>query len=86
MAESKLLNGQVAYISVIILVVVFTIALLGRIIGAQRGPLSTIPGPRLASFTRLWIVKTLASGRSAEIFVDVNKRYGDSVLAKSKPY
>ena len=47
----------------------------------QRATLSPIPGPNWASWTRLWLVKTLASGRSADIFVDVNKRYGREILA-----
>lgn len=42
----------------------------------QRATLSTIPGPKWASWTRFWIVKTLASGDSAERFVQVNERYG----------
>ncbi|KAL0257598.1 hypothetical protein SLS55_008412 [Diplodia seriata] len=29
-----------------------------------------------AAYTRLWLCKTLASGNSAQIFVDVNKKYG----------
>ncbi len=42
----------------------------------QRKTLSSVPGPYWASWTRLWIVKTLASGNAAERFVEVNKRYG----------
>ena len=49
----------------------------------QRATLSPIPGPKWASWTRLWLVKTLASGRSADIFVDVNKRYGRTTLAQT---
>ena len=32
----------------------------------------------VARYSRLWLVKTLASGNSARKFVDVNKQYGDS--------
>lgn len=64
------------YIIFILLAIIFKFIFVVRILYTQRNTLSTVPGPKLASFTRLWIVKTLASGRSAQIFVDVNKRYG----------
>ncbi|EXJ89425.1 hypothetical protein A1O3_02492 [Capronia epimyces CBS 606.96] len=38
--------------------------------------LSSIPGPWWAAYTRLWLCKTIASGDSAKIFTDINKRYG----------
>ncbi|KKY13342.1 putative pisatin demethylase [Diplodia seriata] len=38
--------------------------------------LSVFKGPSWAAYTRLWLCKTLASGNSAQIFVDVNKKYG----------
>uniref|UniRef100_A0A093VCR3 Pisatin demethylase n=1 Tax=Talaromyces marneffei PM1 TaxID=1077442 RepID=A0A093VCR3_TALMA len=38
--------------------------------------LSTIPGPWWASYTRLWLCKTIAAGDSAQVFVNVNKKYG----------
>ena len=41
--------------------------------------LSHVPGPRWASWTRLWIVKVLASGDSAQKFVEVNQLYGPLV-------
>jgi hypothetical protein len=33
-------------------------------------------GPWWSRYTRLWICKALASGNSAQIFVDINKKYG----------
>lgn len=42
----------------------------------QRATLSPIPGPKWAFWTRLWLVKTLASRGTANIFADVNKPYG----------
>jgi hypothetical protein len=45
----------------------------------QRKSLSTVPGPRWAAWTRFWIVKTLASGKSAQKFVEVNQRYGEAL-------
>ncbi|QSZ32988.1 hypothetical protein DSL72_002572 [Monilinia vaccinii-corymbosi] len=47
-----------------------------RILRRQLFPLDSIPGPKLAAWTRFWIVKTLASGDSAEKFVKVNDQYG----------
>ena len=38
--------------------------------------LSTIPGPRFAAFTRLWLCKVIASGDSAKTFVDINNEFG----------
>ena len=38
--------------------------------------LSSVPGPRWASWSRLWIVRAIASKRSAEVFVEVNQLYG----------
>ncbi|SMY20399.1 unnamed protein product [Zymoseptoria tritici ST99CH_1A5] len=33
-------------------------------------------GPGIAAYTRLWICRTIASGNSAKIMVDINKQYG----------
>ncbi|KAF2147000.1 uncharacterized protein K452DRAFT_314252 [Aplosporella prunicola CBS 121167] len=38
--------------------------------------LNDFPGPRWAAYTRLWLCKVLASGNSAQTFVDVNAKYG----------
>jgi hypothetical protein len=38
--------------------------------------LQQFKGPWLSAYTRLWLCKTLASGNSAQIFVDINKNYG----------
>lgn len=38
--------------------------------------LSEYPGPWWAAYTRLWLCKTIASGDSAKIFVDVNQKFG----------
>lgn len=40
-------------------------------------------GPWWAAYTRLWLSKTIASGNSAKLFVDVNKKYGS--LARIGP-
>ncbi|KAA8567833.1 hypothetical protein EYC84_008288 [Monilinia fructicola] len=46
-----------------------------KILYRQPSPLSLIPDPRLAAWSRFWVVKTLASEESAETFVKVNVRY-----------
>ena len=52
---------------------------------SQLRPLSKIPGPKWAAYTRLWLSKTLASGKSVETFVDVNKQYGNVKCHKRDP-
>lgn len=54
-----------------------------KILYRQPSPLSLIPDPRLAAWSRFWVVKTLASEESAETFVKVNVRYGK--LASQDP-
>lgn len=38
--------------------------------------LRDFPGPAWAAYTRLWLCQALATGDSAQIFVDVNKKHG----------
>ena len=40
---------------------------------------NSVPGPWLGKFSRLWLVKTLATGDSARMFADVNREYGPLV-------
>ncbi|KAM0801901.1 hypothetical protein BDR22DRAFT_145040 [Usnea florida] len=46
------------------------------IIFSRRTTLAKIQGPKWASWTRLWLVKMLASGDSASLFSVVNQKYG----------
>ncbi|EJP64697.1 Cytochrome P450 CYP570H1 [Beauveria bassiana ARSEF 2860] len=41
-----------------------------------RCHLRDFPGPFWAAYTRLWLCKTLASGNSAQIFVNINHTHG----------
>ena len=41
----------------------------------RRQTLSSVPGPKWASWIRFWIIRILASGNCAELFVDINKHY-----------
>lgn len=45
-----------------------------------------IPGPKWAGYSRLWLLRTLASGDSAWRFLEVNKKYGRSTRAFSVHY
>ena len=53
------------------------LAFLVSAIGARFFRLRSVPGPFWAAYSRLWLVRALASGESAKIFVDVNKTYGE---------
>ncbi|KAF2115745.1 cytochrome P450 [Lophiotrema nucula] len=44
-----------------------------------NSPLSEIPGPRLASWTRLWWIKVLYSGQADAELVKLHKKYGSIV-------
>lgn len=64
------------YIPFLLLALVCKFIFWAQFLYRQRPSLATVPGPRWAAITRFWLVKTLASGRSSEIFVDVNRQYG----------
>lgn len=48
-----------------------------RTIWERRSSISRVPGPRLAAWSRLWIARALASGRSHEIWNEVNAEFGE---------
>ncbi|KAH8651554.1 cytochrome P450 oxidoreductase [Tricladium varicosporioides] len=77
------LGKHVLYLPLLAAVIFVKVAFWVRILYRYRRPLSAIPGPTLAPWTRFWIVKTLASGRSHEIFIEINKKYGS--LARIGP-
>lgn len=39
-------------------------------------PISDIPGPFWASFSRIWLIRTLRKGRGASELVDLHEKYG----------
>lgn len=53
------------------------LVILTRKVVTARYHLAGFDGPWWAAYTRIWICNTLASGDSAHIFVEVNKKYGD---------
>lgn len=50
--------------------------LAARKLVTARYHLRDFPGPSWAAYTRLWLCRTIASGNSAQIFVDVNRKHG----------
>ncbi|KAK2593010.1 hypothetical protein QQS21_009300 [Conoideocrella luteorostrata] len=47
-----------------------------RIARKLKPGISQVPGPRLARWSRLWIARALATGRSHEIWTEVNEKFG----------
>lgn len=39
-------------------------------------PISNIPGPFLASFSRLWLIQTLRRGKAASELADLHEKHG----------
>lgn len=40
-------------------------------------PISNIPGPLLASFSRLWLIQTLRRGKAASELADLHEKHGE---------
>jgi hypothetical protein len=40
-------------------------------------PISDIPGPFLASFSRLWLIQALRRGRAPRELADLHEKYGE---------
>ena len=47
-----------------------------RLLVTRYFHLNTIPGPWWAPYTRLWLLKCLASEDAANVYVRVNQKYG----------
>lgn len=58
----------------------------GGFVYSQKSLPSKIPGPAWAAYTRIWLIKTLASGKSAQKFIDVNKEYGKQLSRQVLEY
>ena len=50
---------------------------IGRRVWKRFYHLSAFPGPRLAGYTRFWLLRTYASGNSQHTFLEVNRRFGE---------
>lgn len=73
------LDWMIVYIPLFVVILACKFFFWFEVLYLRKPTLSSVPGPKLAAWTRFWIVKTLASGHSAQIFVGVNKRYGKSL-------
>lgn len=49
-------------------------------------PISDIPGPFLASFSRLWLIQLLRRGRGARGLVEMHEKYGEQLSASERGY
>lgn len=47
-------------------------------------PISDIPGPFLASFSRLWLIKSILRGRSARELSELHEKHGQYRLQVKK--
>ncbi|KAF2454651.1 pisatin demethylase [Lineolata rhizophorae] len=65
---------SLATLAGIVIVVVLAFNVVGRVRAYSR--LSHVPGPRLAAWSRLWIVRAGTSGRNHEYYYEANVRYG----------
>lgn len=77
-------GAKIPWVPLLIFCIVCRFLIWTRDLYVQHQALSSIPGPGWAAWTRLWIVKTLASGESAQKFVEVNQHYGENL--KLIPY
>lgn len=59
------------------LAVIFLMTVLLKLLFSTFLHLRNIPVPRRAALGRLWLAKTVASGESADIYVEVNRKYGN---------
>lgn len=57
------------------MILLFTAAILHRIYIWYR--LSHVPGPKWASVSKLWLLRTLARGRVGMDYADVCEKYGE---------
>lgn len=51
-----------------------------------NSPLSDIPGPFLASLTRLWKVKTILTARQELVFLDLHKKHGKAKHSRTERF
>ena len=65
------------YGTIVAVIVIPVLVLLVSAIAVRFSRLRSVPGPFWAAYSRVWLVRALASGESAKVFVDVNKPYGE---------
>jgi hypothetical protein len=78
--ETKTLVGTaVAFLAAHWAVALFSALFLRALYRRYASPLRKYPGPFLASFTRLWKVKSTASGRTHLDHIELHRKYGPVV-------
>lgn len=68
-------QGHPLAVVLVLIFTLFSVSLISRM-GTRLRHLADYPGPPIAAYSRLWICRVIASGDSAQRFVDVNKTYG----------
>lgn len=72
--------GQIALLSCLFVpTVVFKLAFWIWVIRRHKSNVTQVPGPRFAAWSRLWIARALKSGRSHEIWMEVNRKFGEYI-------
>ena len=77
-AFDAVLNRLWQYRLTICLVILFCYSVY-RLVARRFFHLSAFPGPWWAAFSRIWLLKTLASEDSPGRYIEVNERYGTSL-------
>jgi hypothetical protein len=62
-----------------LIVVGLVLYILGHTLTYFTSPLKKIPGPRAATWTRLWLAYTLVSGRAGKRFVELDRQFGKCI-------
>lgn len=81
---------SIVTLPLLFIVVIFKIGSLMPLLRRWNFPLSEIPGPRIASWTRLWWLKIVYSKKADTELVRLHKKYGRSIshtsLLSVSPY
>ncbi|KAF2196241.1 putative benzoate 4-monooxygenase cytochrome P450 [Delitschia confertaspora ATCC 74209] len=76
MYSHDLLDSATYGVMILIGVILVFMIVIAPLLTYRYLHLKTVPGPRWAPFTRLWLLRTLASEDSANIYKKVNQKYG----------
>lgn len=69
-----------AQVLLLIFIILFKLVLLIPLLVKWNSPFSEIPGPLVASWTRLWLVQSLVLGKAPADFVKLSQQHGKSLL------
>ncbi|KAK0726559.1 cytochrome P450 [Apiosordaria backusii] len=79
LASSNLVSTVTAFLATHYLLLGFSFLFLRALYKRYASPLRKYPGPFFASITRLWKVKSVASGRTHLEHIDLHRKYGPVV-------